>query len=54
MGDVFTIGDITTGVWAYRWYNLPIERPDLAHLKSWYERLCKRGPFQKHIMIPLS
>lgn len=52
--DEFTIGDIPLGVWAYRWFKLPIERPDLEHLKAWYERLCKRPPFQTHIMIPLS
>jgi glutathione S-transferase len=53
-GDAFTIGDIPAGVWAYRWFNLPIERPKFAHLEAWYQRLCARAPYQKHIMIPLS
>lgn len=53
-GDTFTIGDIPLGVWAYRWFNLPIERPKLVNLSGWYERLCKRPPYQTHIMIPLS
>lgn len=53
-GDAFTIGDIPLGVWAYRWYNLPIQRPRMAHLSGWYERLCERRPYQTHVMIPLS
>lgn len=53
-GDEFTIGDIPLGVWAYRWFNLPIERPKLEHVSAWYERLCQRKPYQTHIMIPLT
>lgn len=53
-GDAFTIGDIPPGVWAYRWFNLPIQRPKLDHLKRWYDSLCKRPPYQTHIMIPLT
>lgn len=53
-GAEFTIGDIPLGVWAYRWFNLPIERPNLAGLAEWYKRLCGRAGYQKHIMIPLS
>jgi len=53
-GDAFTIGDIPLGVWAYRWFKLPIERPNLKHLSRWYEGLCKRPPYQTHIMIPMT
>lgn len=53
-GDVLSLGDIPLGVWAYRWYNLPIERPPFARLDAWYKRLCERQPYQKHIMIPLT
>lgn len=53
-GDLFTIGDIPLGVWAYRWFNLPIERPKLTSLDDWYKRLCDRPPYQKHIMIPVT
>ncbi len=53
-GDAFTIGDIPLGVWAYRWYKLPIERPDLKHLSAWYEGLCKREPYKTHIMTPVT
>jgi glutathione S-transferase len=53
-GKAFTIGDIPLGVWAYRWFKLPIERPKLEHLSAWYERLCRRPSYQTHIMIPMT
>ncbi|HEY2987370.1 MAG TPA: glutathione S-transferase [Candidatus Binatia bacterium] len=53
-GDAFTIGDIPLGVWAYRWFKLPVERPKLDRLSNWYERLCQRPAYQKHIMIPMT
>jgi glutathione S-transferase len=53
-GDTLTIGDIPSGVWAYRWFNLPVQRPELVHLKAWYDRLCKRAPYQNRVMIPMT
>ena len=53
-GDTFTVGDIPVGAWAYRWFNLPIQRPALDHLSAWYERLCQRPPYRTHIMIPMT
>jgi glutathione S-transferase len=53
-GATFTMGDIPLGVWAYRWFNLPIRRPELMHLKAWYDRLCKRPPYQTRVMIPMT
>jgi glutathione S-transferase len=53
-GKDFTIGDIPLGVWAYRWFNLPIERPKLDNLSRWYGALQKRTAYQKYIMIPMT
>ncbi|MGH7826211.1 MAG: glutathione S-transferase family protein [Candidatus Binatia bacterium] len=53
-GDSLSIGDIPAGVWAYRWFNLPIERPKFDNLDRWYSRLRDRPPYQKHIMLPLT
>lgn len=53
-GDAFTLGDIPVGVWAYRWSNLPIERPGLKNLAAWYKRLCQRPAYRTHIMIPMT
>jgi glutathione S-transferase len=53
-GNDLTLGDIPLGVWAYRWFNLPIERPKFANFDAWYKRLCERPAYRKHIMIPLT
>jgi glutathione S-transferase len=53
-GERFTVADIPCGVLAYRWMNLPIERPDLPALAAWYERLCERPAYRRHVMIGLS
>ena len=53
-GEEFSLGDIPLGVWAYRWFNLPIQRPNFPNISAWYERLTQRNPYQTHIMIPLS
>lgn len=53
-GDEFSIGDIPLGVWAYRWFNLPIQRPKQRNITAWYERLTQRKPYQTHIMIPVT
>ncbi|HXG50262.1 MAG TPA: glutathione S-transferase family protein [candidate division Zixibacteria bacterium] len=53
-GDEFSIGDIPLGVWAYRWFNLPVERPEFSRVQDWYRRLCERPPYRTHIMIPVT
>lgn len=53
-GEEFSIGDIPLGVWAYRWFSLPVQRPPQKNLSNWYERLKQREPYQKHIMIPVT
>ena len=49
-GDVFTMGDIPLGAVAYRYYHVEVERPDLPHLRAWYERLAERPAYRKHVM----
>ena len=53
-GDDFSLGDIPLGVWAYRWFNLPIERPRQPKIENWYQKLQQRKPYQTHIMIPVT
>ena len=53
-GDEFSLGDIPLGVWAYRWFNLPIERPKQANLERWYDSLQQHEPYRTHIMIPVT
>ena len=53
-GKAFSVGDIPLGVAAFRWFNMPIERPPLAHLDRWYLRLCERSAYKQHCMLPLT
>ena len=54
IADHLTVADIPLGCVAYRWYALPIERPELPNLRAWYERLVKRPAFAQHVMLPLT
>lgn len=53
-GEQFGIGDIPVGCFAYAWFEMAIDRPDLPHLKNWYEQLKTRPAYQKAVMIPLT
>ena len=53
-GKQFTMGDIPMGVAAFRWVNLPIERPPLKNLEAWYQRILPRPAFNEHCAAPLS
>ena len=54
LGDHLTVADIPTGCVAYRWYGLPIERPELPNFRAWYERLTQRPAFRQHVMLPIT
>lgn len=53
-GDSFGMGDIPLGCFAYAWFMMPIERPNLPHLAAWYARLTDRPAYRKTVMIGLS
>ena len=53
-GEQFSIGDIPIGAMVWRWANLPIERPKLANVEAWFERLKARPAYQKNVMLPLT
>jgi glutathione S-transferase len=53
-GSDFGIGDIPVGCFAYAWFEMPIERPDLPNLQAWYERLKERPAYQKSVMTALT
>jgi glutathione S-transferase len=48
-GNAFTLADIAIGPLVHRWFNLPVERPESEYVRTWYERLCERGPFVEHV-----
>lgn len=47
-GDRFTLADIVLGLATHRWYATPIERPPLAAVAAYYERLSQRPGFMRH------
>lgn len=53
-GQAFTMADIPMAVAAYRWFNLPLERPAMANVERWYQRICERPAFREHCMLPLT
>lgn len=54
IGDELTMGDVPVGCAAYRWHTMDIERPDLPHLKRWWDTLAEREVYQQHVMLPLT
>jgi glutathione S-transferase len=49
-GDHFTLADIPWGVHVHRWFNMEFDRPDVPHLREWYERLKERPGYRQHIV----
>ena len=52
VGSRPTIGDIAVGAQLYRYFELDIERPRLAHVETYYARLCERSAYRQHVMVP--
>ena len=53
-GESIQMGDFVVGPWVHRWYALPIERPYLTKVRSYYERLLDNQAYRKHVALPLS
>jgi glutathione S-transferase len=53
-GTEFGMGDIPLGSFIYAWFEMPIERTDLPHLKAWYERLRQRPAYRTAVMTALT
>lgn len=53
-GERFAMGDIPLGAFAYAWFGMQIERPELPHLQAWYERLVQRPAYRAGVMTPLT
>jgi glutathione S-transferase len=53
-GSSFTMGDIPMGIAAWRWFELPIERPALPNLERWYKRMRERPAYAEHCMLALT
>ena len=49
-GATLTMADIVLGNAIHRWFSCPIERPALANLRAWYDRLGERPDYRTHIL----
>jgi len=53
-GDRLTLSEIVLGTLIYRWFNFAIERPEMPHLRAWYDRMRERPGFRQFIEIPIT
>jgi glutathione S-transferase len=53
-GEAFTMGDIPLAAGVWRWFALPIERPELPNVARWFELMAERPAFKKVVMTPLT
>ena len=54
-GNAFSMGDISVGVFTYRFRQLVPERPPLTNLERWYASLEQRPAFRDHVaVVPLT
>ncbi|OAN56433.1 MULTISPECIES: glutathione S-transferase family protein [unclassified Sphingobium] len=53
-GVHFGVADVPMGVYAHTWFTLAIERPDVPHVRAWYDRLRERPAYAWSVMIPLT
>ena len=54
-GDTFTMGDIPIAIAVYRWVTLIQDRPAMANLEAWYDRLTQRTALKTNVLdIPLT
>ena len=53
-GEEAGMGDIPLGCFVYAWFEMPIERPEMRHLRAWYERLQQRPAYQAAVMTALT
>ena len=52
-GERLTMGDVPLGCFAYAWFNMAIDRPNLPNLAAWYQRLTERPAYKTAVMTPL-
>jgi glutathione S-transferase len=53
-GQSLSLAEIALGTHIYRWFNYPIERPEMKNLRAWYARFYERPGFKNHIVMPIT
>lgn len=52
-GSELTLCDLAWGVHVHRWFVMDFDRPEIPHLRGWYDRLLTRPVYKEHIARPL-
>ena len=52
-GDDLTLADFPWGPHLHRWFTMDFDRPEIPHLRDWYDRLLERQPYKDHLALPL-
>jgi len=52
-GEHLTLADIAWGVHVHRWFVMPVDRPEMPHLRAWYDRLLADPIYREHVARPL-
>jgi glutathione S-transferase len=50
-GNAFTLADVQFGHVLYRYFDIPIDRPELPALRRYYDALTDRPAFREHVMV---
>lgn len=48
-GDALSMADLPFCYIVNRWYRLQIEHRGLANVRAWFDRLCQRPAFRRHV-----
>ena len=52
-GDELTLADFPWGPFVHRWFNMAFERPEVPHLRAWYDRLLERPAYKEYLAGPV-
>jgi glutathione S-transferase len=50
-GNDLTVADVQLGHVLYRYFDIPIERPEHPALQRYYDKLSTRAAFREHVMV---
>lgn len=50
-GRDLTMADFPSGATLYRYFEMPIERPELPNIMSWYHRLSQRDAYKQYVIV---
>ncbi len=51
-GEHLSMADFPAGATLYRYFEMPIERPEFPNIARWYKTLSKRAAYKQYVMLP--